>query len=111
MNKSEILQKELEELKQKIKEKDEIILNKDKEINDLKEHLKKYTAPERRRIYYKKNREKELNKVKEYQKKTNYILNRKPVDPEKKKKYNKKAYLKKKDKLDLNNNFETEQKA
>lgn len=39
-----------------------------KEIDDLKEHLKKYTAPTRNKKYYEQNREKIIEQKKEYQK-------------------------------------------
>ena len=43
----------------------EDIINKlNKEIDDLKEHLKKYTAPERNKKYYENIKKKLLNKLK-----------------------------------------------
>lgn len=62
------------------------------EFNQLKEHLKKYTAPKRNKDYYHNNKEKIIKKVKENQAK-------KKPDPEKIKEYNKKAYQKRKQKL------------
>lgn len=62
---------------QKIRELEEEIVN-------LKEHLKKYTAPERKKKYYETHKEEIKQKVKD------------TTDPEKKKEYNKKYYLKKK---------------
>lgn len=56
----------------------------EKEIVNLKEHLKKYTAPERKKKYYETHKEEIKQKVKD------------TTDPEKKKEYNKKYYLKKK---------------
>ena len=54
------------------------------EIVNLKEHLKKYTAPERKKKYYETHKEEIKKKVKD------------ATDPEKKKEYNKTYYLKKK---------------
>ena len=62
------------------------------EFNQLKEHLKKYTAPKRNKDYYHNNKEKIIKKVKENQ------ATKKP-DPEKIKEYNKKTYQKRKQKL------------
>jgi hypothetical protein len=61
------------------------------EIIELKEKLKKYTAPDRKKKYYEKHKEEILNKVKEYN------LKNKP-SAEKIKEYNKKAYEKRKEK-------------
>lgn len=76
-----------------------IIQERDKEIAELKEHLKKYTAPKRNIKYYEKNKDIILQKNKEYKKKTNY---NKTVDAKKIKEYNKRAYLKRKNKI-INN--------
>jgi hypothetical protein len=54
------------------------------ELNETKEHLKKYTAPERSKIYYQNHKEEIQQK-----KKAN------PISPEKRKEYNKQYYLKK----------------
>lgn len=54
----------------------------------LKEHLKKYTSPARCKNYYENHKEEILKKNK---------LNK--VNPEKKKEYNRVAYLKKKEKM------------
>jgi len=66
------------------------------ENNELKEKLKKYTAPKRSKIYYEKNKEKIIEKIKA----------NKP-SPEKIKEYNKKSYqnrkLKKKLEGEINN--------
>jgi len=69
---------ENEELKLKL-----ILLEKENE--ELKEHLKKYTAPVRSKKYYENHKEELLNKMKE-----------KPISSDKRKEYNKKYYLKKK---------------
>ena len=71
MNVIEILQKENEELKNKVAE--------------LEEKLKKYTAPSRSKTYYENHKEELLEKMKKY----------KPT-PEHIKERNKKAYLKRK---------------
>ncbi len=55
------------------------------ENNELKEHLKKYTAPKRNKEYYHNNKD----KIKEKQ-------SIKKTDPEKTKEYNKRAYEKRK---------------
>ena len=66
------------------------------ELNDTKEHLKKYTSPLRNKTYYEENKEKHKQQVKEYREKTNYVYE---VSPEKKKEYARTAYLNKKEKL------------
>jgi hypothetical protein len=71
MNVIEILQKENEELKNKVAE--------------LEEKLKKYTAPSRSKTYYENHKEELLEKMKK----------NKPT-PEQIKERNKKAYLKRK---------------
>jgi len=57
------------------------------ENNELKEKLKKYTAPKRSKLYYEKNKDKIIEKVKA----------NKP-SPEKIKEYNKKSYQNRKQK-------------
>ena len=57
------------------------------EINLLKEHLKKYTAPSRSKTYYENHKEELLVKMKKY-----------IPTPEKIKETNRKAYLKRKEK-------------
>ena len=64
------------------------------ELQAVKEHLKKYTAPASRKVYYEKNKEKEKQRAKEHKEKTNY-----KSTPEQKKEYNKQAYLRRKEKL------------
>ena len=61
------------------------------ENNELKEHLKKYTAPKRNKEYYHNNKD----KIKEKQ-------SVKKLDPEKTKEYNKRAYEKRKLKAQIN---------
>lgn len=78
-------------LKNKINELEKIII-------ELKEHLKKYTSPSRNKKYYQNHKEELLQKNKEYIKKTNYFENYEyVVSPDKKKEYNKRAYLKRKE--------------
>jgi hypothetical protein len=66
------------------------------ELEETKEHLKKYTAPLRNKIYYQENKEEIKQKVKEYKQITNYVYK---VSPEQKKEYARTAYLNKKAKL------------
>jgi len=56
------------------------------ELEETKEHLKKYTAPKRNKKYYENNKEELLNKMK---------IN--PIPSDKKKEYNKNYYLKRKE--------------
>ncbi len=72
----------------------ENILLKDK-INELTEHLKKYTSPKRNKKYYENHKEEIINKAMIYKEKHK---DKKP-DPEKIKEYNRRAYLKRKEKL------------
>jgi hypothetical protein len=69
------------------------------ELAETKEHLKKYTAPTRSKVFYEKHKEDVKQKVKEYREKTNYVAN---ISPEKKKEYNRIAYLNKKNKMEQN---------
>ena len=69
------------------------------ELTKTKEQLKTYTAPLRSKTYYENHKEEIKQKVKEYRETTNYV-----VSPEIIKERNKKAYLKRKEKLkELNN--------
>ena len=72
-DKIKLLEEELEKIK--------------KELDETKEHLKKYTAPSRSKTYYENHKEELLNKMKKY-----------ISTPEKIKEKNRKAYLKRKDK-------------
>jgi len=76
MDEVQLLKKENEELKNKIVE--------------LEERLKKYTAPARSKTYYENHKEELLEKMKKY----------KP-SPEQIKEKNRKAYLKRKEKEEL----------
>jgi len=91
MDKDEII-KELAERNSKLEE----------ELQVTKEHLKKYTAPVSRKVYYEKNKEVIKERVKKYNEDKNY----KPT-PEQKKEYNKQSYLKRKEK----NTKEIEEKS
>ena len=73
-DKIKALEEELELLKQ--------------ELIETKEHLKKYTAPSRSKNYYETHKENLLEKMKKYKQ-----------TPEQIKERNKKAYLKRKEKL------------
>jgi hypothetical protein len=78
MSETDILKKEIEELKNKVVE--------------LEEKLKKYTAPTRSKVYYENHKEELLEKMKKYKQ-----------TPEQIKERNRKAYLKKKEKLEQEN--------
>jgi hypothetical protein len=60
------------------------------ELEQIKEHLKKYTSPERNKKFYKEHKEELLQKMKDN-----------PIPSEKRKEYNKKYYLKKKEHLSV----------
>jgi hypothetical protein len=79
---------------EKIKDMEEHISNLETELQATKEHLKKYTAPASRKVYYERNKEKEKQRAKEYKEKTNY-----KSTPEQRKEYNRQSYLRKKEKL------------
>jgi hypothetical protein len=88
------------------------IIDKNKQLqqenNELKEKLKKYTAPSRRKKYYETHKEELILKNKEYREKTDYVYE---VSPEKKKQYARTAYLNKKEKLMKENEKETNEKS
>lgn len=63
-------------------------------ISELTEHLKKYTAPQRNKKFYENHKEEIIKKVMEYKEKNKD----KKQDPEKIKEYNRRAYLKRKQK-------------
>lgn len=88
------LKKEYDELKNKYNE----LLGKNEELNS---HLKKYTSPERNKKYYQNHKEEVKKSVLEHRKKTGYQPH---ITPEKRKEYNKTAYLKRKQKTLENNN-------
>ncbi len=63
------------------------------ELQATKEHLKKYTAPDKRQ-YYEENREVIIQRVKEYKERTGYKATK-----EQRAEWARKAYLKRKEKL------------
>lgn len=75
---------------------DDIIAQLQEENNKLKEQLNQYLL--KNKNYYENHKEEHKNRVKEYQKKINYKSNYIPTT-EQKKEYARRAYLKKKDKL------------
>ena len=81
---------------EKIKALEEKNAKLEQELQSTKEHLKKYTAPASRKVYYENNKEEHKQRVKEYKEKTNYSAN---LSSEKKKEYARRAYLNKKEKL------------
>ena len=64
-----------------------------KELTETREHLKKYTSPFDKKIYYENNKEQIKEKVKEYKEKNK-------VSKDVIKERNKKAYQKRKEKLE-----------
>ena len=76
---------------EKLVEKNKLLKEK---INELTEHLKKYTAPQRNKKFYENHKEEIIKKVMEYKEKNKD----KKQDPEKIKEYNRRAYLKRKQK-------------
>ncbi len=85
-----------------LRDKNDFLLKKVKELynenNSLKERLKNYTNPERKKKYYQQHKEEILQKHKE-------------ISSEKRAEYNKRAYQKRKEKVDkltkLENNVQT----
>jgi len=65
-----------------------------KELDETKQHLKKYTAPARTKTYYQNHKEEIIKKVKDYKEKTEYT-----VSKEKRKEYNRIAYKNRKEKM------------
>jgi len=57
---------------EKIKEMEEQISNLETELQATKEHLKKYTAPASRKVYYENNKEAIKERVKKCREKTTY---------------------------------------
>jgi hypothetical protein len=78
----------VDELINKLKITEEKNVKLEQELQVTKEHLKKYTAPASRKVYYERNKEHILEKMKT-----------KPTPPEKRKEYNRESYLRKKEKL------------
>ena len=79
---------------------EEYVKKLEEENKELKEKLKTYTAPPRRKTYYENHKEELIQKNKEYREKNNYTYE---VSPEKKKEYARRAYLNKKEKLQKEN--------
>tara|TARA_B110000285_G_scaffold231447_1_gene300196 strand:+ start:1298 stop:1579 length:282 start_codon:yes stop_codon:yes gene_type:complete len=73
----------------------------EEELLATKEHLKKYTAPASRKEYYENNKEAIKERNNNYKKNTDYKYE---PTPEKKKEYARRAYLKKKEKLQKEQN-------
>jgi len=73
---------------ERIKELEEKNFKLEEELQATKEHLKKYTAPSYKKEYYEKNKDVINERNKKY----------KPT-PEQKKEYNRREYLKRKEKL------------
>ena len=65
------------------------------ELQETKQHLKKYTAPAYKKEYYENNKDEIKEKIKEYRQ------NNQPTE-EQKKKWARSAYLKKKEKAEKN---------
>jgi len=78
----------IEELQKINKLQEEKIIELEEELEKTKEHLKKYTAPSYKKIYYENNKEKLLEKMKSN-----------PAPPDKRKEYNRQSYLRRKEKL------------
>ena len=68
------------------------------ELDATNEHLKKYTAPSRSKRYYENNKEVVKERSRIYRETTNYKSKSKST-PEQVKEYNRRAYLKRKEKL------------
>ena len=66
------------------------------ELKDTKERLKNYTAPKRSKLFYQNHKEEIKQNVKAYRERTDYAAN---ISAEKKKEYNRIAYLNRKDRL------------
>jgi hypothetical protein len=81
---------------ERIKELEEELQTTKQELQATKEHLKKYTASSYSKEYYEKNKDTIKERNANYKKNTNYKYE---PTPEKKKEYARRAYLKKKEKL------------
>lgn len=72
------------------------------ELEETKAHLKRYTAPASSKKYYQEHKEEHKQRVREYQQRTNYKSECKyKPSAEQRKEYNRRAYLKKKEKEKL----------
>ena len=72
----------------------------EEELQATKEHLKKYTAPLYKKNYYENNKDIIKERNNNYKKNTNYKYE---ATPEQKKEYARRAYLKKKERLQKEN--------
>jgi len=79
---------------EKIKEMEEENAKLKEELQATKAHLKRYTAPASRKVYYENNKEEHKERVRIYKEKTNY-----KSTPEQIKIYNQRSYLRRKEKL------------
>lgn len=77
----------------RIKELEDEVLQLKTELEETKTHLKRYTAPAYKKEYYEKNKEIIKERNMQYKAKTNY----RPTS-EQMKEYNRRAYLKRKEK-------------
>ena len=82
---------------EKIREMEEHISNLETELQSTKAHLKRYTAPASRKVYYENNKEAIKERVKKCREKTTYKSYK--STPEQRKEYNKISYLRRKEKL------------
>jgi len=78
-----------DELLSKIKNYEERILYLENELNQTKEHLKKYTAPSNMKKYYENHKEEIKQKVKEYKINTNYVVPKEVIKERNKRVYQK----------------------
>lgn len=85
----EQLEIEIKNLKKENEQLKTIITDKNNQINDLKNHLSKYTNPERYKKYYDENKQKIIEKQKLYNK-LNYDTKREEILKKKKEYYQKK---------------------
>ena len=76
------------------------------DLYETKEHLKKYTAPAYKKIYYENNKEEIKQKVKEYNEKNNHIVSKDVISERNKKAYQKKKEKEKMEKAKLENEKE-----
>ena len=84
-----------QDLINKVKTYEERIGVLEKELEETKNHLKKYTAPSNMKKYYENHKEEIKQRVKEYREKTNYIVSKDVI-----KERNKRAYQRRKEKLE-----------
>lgn len=73
------------------------------ELNLTKEHLKKYTAPSSKKLYYEQNKEEIKKKVKEYKENINYVVPKEVIKERNKRAYQKRKEKEEKEKFDNQN--------